>query len=120
MSQENVETVRRCGEAFDRGDYQALAAIDPEIEYDLSHFPEGRVYHGHDGVREACRIWLGTWDAYGQERIGHIDARDQVVVIVPEHGRGKGSGLEGRTRGLCGMDASEWEGHTDPLLSEQG
>jgi ketosteroid isomerase-like protein len=50
MSQENVEIVRRCGEAFDRGDYQAaLEALDPEIAYDLSHFPEGRVYHGHRG-----------------------------------------------------------------------
>jgi hypothetical protein len=45
MSNEQVEDVfwRSCA-AFDRGDYErALDAIDPEIEYDLTHFPEGRV-----------------------------------------------------------------------------
>ena len=95
MSQENVEIVRRCGEAFDHGDYQAaLDALDPEIEYDLSHFPEGRVYHAHEGVREAFRIWLGTWEDYHQERVEIIDADDQVVVVVRERGRGTGSGLE--------------------------
>jgi ketosteroid isomerase-like protein len=88
MSKENVEIVRRCGEAFDRGNYQAaLDALDPEVEYDLSHFPEGRVYHGHEGVRESFRIWLGTWEDYHQERVEIIDANDQVVVVVREQGR---------------------------------
>jgi ketosteroid isomerase-like protein len=95
MSQENVEIVRCSGEAFDRGDYQAaLDALDPEVEYDLSHFPEGRVYHGHEGVRESFRIWLGTWQDYRLERLEIIDADDQVVVVVREVGRGKGSGVE--------------------------
>ena len=95
MSRENVEVVLRCCEAFDRGDYQAaLDALHPEIEYELSHFPEGRVYHGHEGVREAFRIWLGTWEDYRQERDELIDAGDEVVVPTREHGRGKGSGVE--------------------------
>jgi ketosteroid isomerase-like protein len=35
MSQENVEIVRRCCEAFNRGDYEAaLDALDPDIEWD--------------------------------------------------------------------------------------
>jgi hypothetical protein len=60
MSQENVEIVRRCCEAFNRGDYEgALDALDPEIEYDLRHFPDGRVYRGHQGVREAFPF--GVW-----------------------------------------------------------
>jgi ketosteroid isomerase-like protein len=56
--------------------------------------PKGRVYHGHEGVRESFRIWLGTWEDYRQERVEIIDAGDQVVVVVREQGRGKGSGLE--------------------------
>jgi ketosteroid isomerase-like protein len=95
MSQGNVEIVRRCCEAFDRGDYRAaLEALDPNIEYDMTHFPDGQIYHGHDGVREAFRIWLGTWEDYGQERDEPIDAGDEVIVPVREHGRGKGSGLD--------------------------
>ena len=95
MSQENVEIVRRCGEAFDRGDFEgSLADLDPDIDYDLRHFPDGQVYHGHDGVREAFRRWLGTWENYRQERDEFIDAGDEVVVAVREHGRGKGSGVK--------------------------
>jgi ketosteroid isomerase-like protein len=60
----------------------------------MRHFPDGRVYHGHDGVREAFRRWLGTWEDYHQERGEAIDAGDEVVVPVREHGRGKGSGIE--------------------------
>ena len=95
MSQENVEIVRRCCEAFNRGDYEAaLQHLHPTIEYDLRHFPEGRVYHGREGVREAFRIWLGAWEDYRQEQQAFIDAGDRVIVCVREHGRGKGSGLE--------------------------
>jgi ketosteroid isomerase-like protein len=43
MSQENVEIVRRCCDAFDRGDYEgAPAFLDPEVEYELLHFPMAR------------------------------------------------------------------------------
>ena len=92
MSEENVQVARLCGEAFDRGDYEeALQALDPEIEYDLSHFPEGRVYHGYDGVWEAFRTWMGTFIDYRQER-EIIDAGDRLVLVVKESGRGKTSG----------------------------
>ena len=103
MSQENVEIVRRCCEAFDRGDYEcALELFDPDIEYDLSHFPDGGVYRGREGVREAFRIWMGTWEDYHQEREEPVDAGDQVILPTREHGRGKGSGavLERLTFGV--------------------
>jgi ketosteroid isomerase-like protein len=95
MSQENVEIVRRCCDAFDRGDYEgALAFLDPEVEYELPHFPDGEVYRGRGGVREAFRIWLGTWDNYRQKRGELIEIGREVIVPTREYGRGKGSGLE--------------------------
>jgi ketosteroid isomerase-like protein len=96
LSQENVEIVRGSIEAFQRGDYaSALDALDPDIEYDMTHFPDGRVYRGHAGVREAFRIWLGTWENYRQELDDVIDAGDEdVIALVSEFGRGKGSGIE--------------------------
>ena len=110
MSQENVEIVRRCCEAFDAGDYDAaLEAFDPDIEYDLSHFPDGRIYRGHGGVREAFRIWVGTWEDYRQERDEPIDAGDEVILPTREYGRGKGSGvaLERPTFGVWTMRAGK-------------
>ena len=96
MSRQNVEIVRECIEAFQRGDYAtAMEALDPEIEYELTHFPDGKIYHGHDGVREAFRIWIGTWDNYRQELDELIDAGDnEVIALVREFGRGIGSGIE--------------------------
>jgi ketosteroid isomerase-like protein len=95
MSQENVEIVRRCCDASARGDWEeAITMVDAEIEYDLTTFPEGRVYHGHPGIREAFRIWLGAFDDYTQEYSEIIDAGGaDVVVIGKERGRGKGSGV---------------------------
>jgi ketosteroid isomerase-like protein len=95
MSQENVEIVRQCCEAFDRGDYAAaLDGLHPQIEYELTHFPDGQVYRGHEGVREAFRIWMGTWEDYRQERGDLIDCgTDEVIVPTREYGRGKGSGV---------------------------
>jgi hypothetical protein len=36
------------------GHAAALDALHPDIEYELTHFPDGQVYHGRDGVREAA------------------------------------------------------------------
>ena len=95
MSQENVEIFWRSCDAFDRGDYErALDAIDPEIEYDLTHFPEGRVYHGHEGIREAFRAWMGAFDDFHQDREVIAARDDKLVVAVNEHGRGKTSGAD--------------------------
>jgi ketosteroid isomerase-like protein len=92
--------VVRSLKASARGDWEtAMEAIHPEIEYDLTHFPEGRVWHGHDGIREAFRIWLGAWEDYSQSWDEVIDTGDgSIVVVGSEGGRGKGSGAEMRQR----------------------
>jgi ketosteroid isomerase-like protein len=122
MSQQNVEIVRSCCEAFDLGEYElALEAFAPDIEYDLTHFPDGRVYRGHDGVREAFRIWMGTWENYRQERDEPIGAGAEVVVPTRASGRGKGSGieLERRTFGVWTMrDGKAVRIRFYPTLSE--
>jgi ketosteroid isomerase-like protein len=104
MSQGNVEVVRKSIESFQRGDYaKAMEALDPDIEYDLTHFPDGKVYRGHEGVREAFRIWIGTWEDYRQELDELIDAGDNdVIALVREFGRGKASGIE-LERGTAGV-----------------
>ena len=95
MSQENVEIVRRHMEAYLSGDNEtALAAYDPQVEFDASLRPEGHVYRGREGVAEAMRVWSGTWEDWNVEMEEIIDAGDHVLLIARESGRGKGSGIE--------------------------
>jgi hypothetical protein len=50
MSQENVEIVRRAVGAYLTGDFETgLALLDPQIEFDVSARPDGKVYRGHEG-----------------------------------------------------------------------
>ncbi len=98
MSEENVEIVRGCLDAFNRGDMPAsLKDVDPafELHMDLG-FPEGPTTHlGHDGFKE---FWGGgpheRFAGFRLEPDEFIDAGDQVLVPVRAVGRGKGSGAK--------------------------
>jgi uncharacterized protein len=93
MPEGNVEIVRRQLVAYLRGDNEAaLAAYDPEVEFDVSIRPEGHVYRGLEGLVEGVRTWSGTWEHYRIEIEEIIDAGDNVVVVDHQMGRGKGSG----------------------------
>ena len=95
MSQENVEVVRRSLDAFLAGDRAAaLAAYHPEVVFDATLRPEGAVYRGPDGVDQAMRVWIGTWEDWRLEIQELTDAGDHVLVAAREFGRGKGSGVE--------------------------
>jgi len=94
MSQENVEIVGRVFDAYLSGDFEtAFALIDPEVEFDVSIRPEGKVYRGHEGVAEALRTWTGTWEAFRMEVEELIDAGEHVISVERQSGRGRGSGL---------------------------
>ena len=94
MSRENVEIVRRILDAYLAGDFQtALGRIDPEVEFDLSMRPDGKVYRGHDGIVEGLRTWTGTWEDYSLEITELIDAGEHVIAVDRQSGRGKGSGM---------------------------
>ena len=95
MSEENVEVVRRHIDAYLSGDNEvALDAYDPEVEFDVSIRPEGRVYRGRAGVIEAVRTWEGTWRGYRVEIEEIIDAGEKVVVVDRQSGRGRESGTK--------------------------
>ena len=54
--------------------------------------PDGRIYHGHEGVREFWRDWTGTWDDFDFELEEAVDAGDDVLVRVRQVGKGRESG----------------------------
>jgi ketosteroid isomerase-like protein len=94
VSQENVDAIREAIEVYaNRGDVEAfLGMCAPDVIFDLtrSPFPEARVYHGPDGVRE----WLdGLGHAFEDISYEVEDAADLgedrvlLVLRVLAHGQ---------------------------------
>jgi ketosteroid isomerase-like protein len=92
VSQANVEAVRRAWEAWTRRDNEAVFRLyDPEVEiHDVFY---GRIYRGLDGVRDYFREWVSVFDVVGSEVEEWIDAGDDVIAVLRQHGRGKRSGV---------------------------
>ena len=64
MAQSNVELVKAAFEAFYRGDESAMLALTaPDVV--VTQFPDQldvRDYHGHVGIQQVMRDWIGTWE----------------------------------------------------------
>lgn len=101
MSQENLELVRRMQEAYLGSEpEQALAFFDPDVEWDVSDRPGGKVWHGRDGVRRAMAEWAGAWEDRELETEEYREAgEDKVLILWRERGRGKRSGASSELRG---------------------
>jgi ketosteroid isomerase-like protein len=99
MSQENVEVVRRMYEAFHGGDAEgALAFFDPEVVVDASRGVDGGIGHGREELSATISGWVSTFDEWREEIEEMRDLGSQVCVVSTQHGRGKGSGIETKTR----------------------
>ena len=88
MSKENVETLLRGYEAWNRRDLEAaLELLDPEIEWRFSDpevtLPDGALeYHGHDGV---TRFWAQLVEPLPELQIDverTLDTDDYVVAFI--------------------------------------
>ena len=91
MSQENVEIARNAwtADAF-------FALFDEYIVMDSRASPVPGlpiVEMGRDKAIKGFQRYWGTWDEYAIDPVEFIDAGQSVVVVVREHGRGKGSGV---------------------------
>jgi ketosteroid isomerase-like protein len=95
MSQENVELVRRMWEAFLENDLQsALSSYDPDVEWDGTNLPDGKVGRGLDAIMDHITRWSAMWESWNVEVERVIDAGgDHVVVLIRETGRST-SGLD--------------------------
>jgi ketosteroid isomerase-like protein len=95
MSEPNVAVVRGMFEAFLRNDAAtAEAAFDPEVEWDGTNLPDGKISRGLDAVRDHIARWSEMWETWEVELKDVIDAGDdRVIVLFRERGRSK-AGLE--------------------------
>jgi ketosteroid isomerase-like protein len=91
----NIELVRSMFEAYGTSAPEgAFDFMHPEIQYDLTVRPDGKVWHGHAGVRSAMLEWTSTWEGWEMDVEDYLDAgHDRVVVLWNERGRAKGSGV---------------------------
>jgi len=98
MSEENVQIVREAFEAFLGGDQEKTARlVDPEVEFHgtVGGLQEGQVAHGQSRIeREFEEVDLEAWEERRLEAEEFIDAGDDVVVLLHEYRRGRGSGVE--------------------------
>lgn len=103
MSQENVETVRRAYEAFNRAGVDALLEhLHPDAEYDISAAigPYAGMYYGHAAIRNFLTSYLESWEYVRMEPEEFIEVgEDHVLVPLRLHmrGQGSGAGVEART-----------------------
>jgi ketosteroid isomerase-like protein len=98
MSQENVEIVREAFEAFLGRDLEKAAQlVDPEVEFHgtVGGLQEGQIAHGQSEIDQTFEAEdLEAWEERRLEAEEFIDAGDDVVVLLHEYRRGRGSGIE--------------------------
>ena len=98
MSQENVEIVREAFEAFLEGDQEKTAQlVDPALEFHgtIGGLQEGQIAHGQSEIDQTFESEdLEAWEERRLEPEEFLDAGDDVVVLLHEYRRGKGSGVE--------------------------
>ena len=104
MPQENVETVRACLDAWNRGDWDAaLVAAAPDVVLDASGIAgEWRgVHRGRDQVKRQWDSFVEPWKSVRSEVEEYIDAGEHVVARVTGRFLGR-DGIEVQTKtGFC-------------------
>jgi ketosteroid isomerase-like protein len=99
-SPQELRTVRRAYEAFNRRDVEALlATLHPEMEWHpLLGELGGGVYRGHEGVRRLVSEVYETWERFRIDVDDVIDAGELIFALSRSRGRGRASGVEADVR----------------------
>jgi ketosteroid isomerase-like protein len=91
----NVDLVRSICTAWERGDYSSAAWADAEIEFVRADGPLPGRWTGPQGMVEATREWLHTWEDARAEADDYRELDPERVLVLTRYaGRGKASGLD--------------------------
>ncbi len=95
MSRENVEMVQRAYSGGGDMDAWVIEAMHPDVELlgAIGGMEEGTTTVGRGAVVEALSVDSGIWAERRLELRRAIDIGDQVVALVHEYRRGRGSGV---------------------------
>jgi ketosteroid isomerase-like protein len=94
-SRRNIDVVRDMLGAFLAGaDDRALRLLHPDVQFDTTVRPDGRVWRGRAAVRLAMGEWIEAWEDYELSVERYLQAgADRVVMLWRERGRARGSGV---------------------------
>jgi ketosteroid isomerase-like protein len=94
MSQENVETMRRALDAFNRADKAAwLAEHDPDVVMiPARQWPENAPIRGADAIWDFYMAATDTWDDASSQIGEVVDSGDTLVINNRRDARGRASG----------------------------
>jgi ketosteroid isomerase-like protein len=95
MAPENLEIPRRAIEAYGRGDIPGfLELLDEDVEWiPIMATLEGRVYRGHEGVRQWLDDLANYWEYFEPRYEEYRDLGDRVLVLGSWRARGRVSGV---------------------------
>jgi ketosteroid isomerase-like protein len=95
VSEENLETLDRIYEGWERGDFRvgvadfapdATLVIDPEI-------PDAGEYDGLEGIRNYMTHFLSAWESLTIKAQSFRESADDTILVqVDQNGIGQGSG----------------------------
>lgn len=95
--QRNVEVTRLGFEAYNAGDYEALARLlHPEVElHSDNELINGGDYRGHEGFMQWNSEWTEAWEEFKIEPRS-LETFGGHVILVDTHqvARGAGSGID--------------------------
>jgi ketosteroid isomerase-like protein len=80
-----------------RGPGKTARLVDPEVEFHgtVGGLQEGQIAHGQSQIDQTFEAEdLEAWEERRLEAEEYIDAGDDVVVLLHEYRRGRGSGVE--------------------------
>lgn len=125
MSSENIETLQRFYDEFNRSGRADLEIFDNEVVWHQPDEIAGGMgtYHGHGGVRQAIGEMQATFDQFRAVPEEFIEAGDGRVVVSARHaGVGRRSGAPfdesvGHVWTFRDGKVIEWRAYLDPATA---
>jgi ketosteroid isomerase-like protein len=96
MAQQVPDLARHLMDTFNRRDLDALCErLDPDVEWiPIMAALEGRVYRGHDGVRQWVEDLAADWDYFETYQDDFRQVGDRLLVFGRWRARARTSGVE--------------------------
>lgn len=96
LIRQNIEAIKSGYDSVGQGNFDGmLALIDPDVVVrDRPESPDPRIYHGHQGARDAFAATDETFVGFELEPEEFIGEGEYVIVILMMRGTGRGSGVQ--------------------------
>jgi ketosteroid isomerase-like protein len=95
MSEENVEVVRRCYEAVNRRDWDAMFRdMHSDVELTTQRGPNAGTLRGRERVTEFLEDYIAAFDKVIWDPEEFFEGGDQVVAFVTSRSRPRGGTID--------------------------